>query len=227
MIIYKVTNLVNNKMYIGQTRQKIPSRRFNSHIRESKNSKTTNSFHNAIKKYRKSNFKFEIICCSTNLDDLNYMESYFISLYKSNIKGIGYNLTSGGDCIALNQESIDKMSLTIRNQFKNGRKNWNKGLKYSLGLKTPKIIKDSLSIAAFKRGLTFQNSQSKNVLCIELGLIFKSATKAAIYFNTSQGCISNICRKERNSLKGLHFEYTNIDFNVNVLPDSLYKSGIE
>lgn len=55
MIIYKVTNLINNKIYIGQTRYSLNIRKA-SHLHQSKNNSIV-YFHRAIKKYKKENFK--------------------------------------------------------------------------------------------------------------------------------------------------------------------------
>ena len=53
-IIYKITNKVNNKSYIGQTRQSIQFR-WNKHI----NKKDKTYFHNAIQKYGKTISRFQ------------------------------------------------------------------------------------------------------------------------------------------------------------------------
>lgn len=235
MIIYKITNTINGKIYIGQTRQVKPIERFNRHVRESKGP-TTNYFHSAIRKYGKINFVFDIICCCKTLDDLNYMETYFIKHFNSTNKEFGYNLTTGGDSTEVNLESVKKMQEVIKKQYENGRSPWNKGLKYKAtseswnkglmgyklnhgynvskaltGLKKTEDHRKNLSIAAFNRFLKTKHIQSKNVICLELNIVFKSASQAARYFNTSQGCISNICRGERKSLSGRSFQYTDVE----------------
>lgn len=88
-IIYKITNKVNGKSYIGQTRYTLEFR-WRQHIHKKDNT----YFHNAIRKYGVENFEKEILeeCDYT---DLNKREIYYIAKYDS-FKN-GYNLTIGGD----------------------------------------------------------------------------------------------------------------------------------
>ena len=79
MIIYKATNIINNKVYIGQTIHSL-SHRKSQHI-NSYGRGSHYKFPKAIKKYGKKNFKWEIIYTAKNLDDLNEKEIYFINLY--------------------------------------------------------------------------------------------------------------------------------------------------
>ena len=55
-IIYKITNIINNKVYIGQTVNTI-KQRWNKHC----HSNGCRSLYNAILKYGKENFNIEII----------------------------------------------------------------------------------------------------------------------------------------------------------------------
>lgn len=94
--IYKITNLINNKIYIGQSVN--IERRIGAHFNYafSKGAKEYNTpIHNAIRLYGKENFKWEILkeCTEEELDDL---EIYYIDLYNSTDRNIGYNLTTGG-----------------------------------------------------------------------------------------------------------------------------------
>lgn len=90
--IYKITNKVNNKIYIGQTRVNIEIR-WKEHIRHSKYSKML--IHKAINKYGYNNFSIECLeICS--LEDLDYKEEYYINIYNSTNKTIGYNVSLGG-----------------------------------------------------------------------------------------------------------------------------------
>lgn len=94
MIIYKSTNLINNKVYIGQTIHKLNYRKAR-HIRDSRK-ETKNYFHNAINKYGSENFKWEIICECETLEELNEKEILYIQKYNSTEKKYGYNIAYGG-----------------------------------------------------------------------------------------------------------------------------------
>lgn len=89
--IYKITNIVTNKIYVGKTTIGYLNR-FRSHIKESVNGRTRLS--NSIRKHGIENFKVERICvCPDNL--LNKLEIQFIKQYKS--YEFGYNITKGGE----------------------------------------------------------------------------------------------------------------------------------
>lgn len=88
--IYKITNLVNNKIYIGQTIHTLKYR-FNQHINQNKCTK----LHNAIVKYGKENFIIEEIekVPQSLLDE---REIYWIDFYASTDRNVGYNILKGG-----------------------------------------------------------------------------------------------------------------------------------
>lgn len=88
-IIYKITNKVNNKVYIGQTRYTLEFR-----WRQHQHKKDNTYFHNAIHKYGIENFELEILE-ECDIELLNSKEMFYIAKYDS-FKN-GYNLTIGGD----------------------------------------------------------------------------------------------------------------------------------
>lgn len=86
--IYKVTNKVNGKSYIGQTRNTVEFR-----WRQHYKAKDNKYFHRAIQKYGKENFEVVTLEeCDVNL--LNEREIYYINKYDT--FNNGYNLTKGG-----------------------------------------------------------------------------------------------------------------------------------
>lgn len=94
MIIYKATNLINNKIYIGQTRHSLEKRKRGHIYRSIKNTKVP--FLKAINKYGFENFKWEIIHICDSLDKLNELEIFYIKKYNSTNSLIGYNVSDGG-----------------------------------------------------------------------------------------------------------------------------------
>lgn len=91
MVIYKITNLITGKIYIGQTKHSI-ERRFKQHC--DKLSKST-YLNRSIAKYGVNNFKIQsVVKCNTEAE-LNHREKLCIRLYNT-ISPAGYNLTDGG-----------------------------------------------------------------------------------------------------------------------------------
>lgn len=97
MIIYKITNIKNNKIYIGLTTTKSAQCRFNKHISEAFNTTENRYFLNAIRKHGKDNFKVEQIDFAYTIEELKQKEINYIKLLKSTDRNIGYNLSLGGD----------------------------------------------------------------------------------------------------------------------------------
>lgn len=94
--IYKITNLSNNKIYIGQSINIY--QRYKAHQQYALNPKSreyNTPIHNAIRKYGIQNFQLEILeqCTTEQLDE---KEIYWINYYNSTDRAIGYNLTNGG-----------------------------------------------------------------------------------------------------------------------------------
>ena len=102
MIIYKVTNKINGKCYIGQTRHSLQQRK-NKHLVCVRSGVKTH-FYCAIRKYGEENFDWEIVCSTNNKQHLNELETYYITKYDS-IKN-GYNMVDGGDNNIMDIESV-------------------------------------------------------------------------------------------------------------------------
>lgn len=118
MYIYKVTNNVTGKIYIGQTIRK-PAHRWKSHGRKWDKGYLANS----IRKYGKENFTFEVIACAFTRDYLNELECFFIKKFNC-LAPKGYNLESGGNANkTITQELRDKFSRVHK-----GRIPYNKGI---------------------------------------------------------------------------------------------------
>lgn len=102
MLIYKITNLINNKVYIGQTIRTL-KQRFTQHC-----CRSDSIVGSAIKKYGKENFSVEIIAETDNLEELNKMEVYYIKEFNS-LSPNGYNLDSGGNNKTMHEETKKKI----------------------------------------------------------------------------------------------------------------------
>ena len=76
-IVYKITNKLNGKVYIGQTTEGI-EKRWKRHCGYQINDGTY--FHNAIKKYGAENFTIEIIDKAKNQEELNELEFFYINI---------------------------------------------------------------------------------------------------------------------------------------------------
>ena len=91
--IYKITNKLNNKCYIGQSND--PNRRWDKHKFEasSKYDIGRSAIHDAIRAFGIENFDFSILGW---FDDYNEKEKYYIKHYNSLVPN-GYNIMPGGE----------------------------------------------------------------------------------------------------------------------------------
>ncbi len=121
-VIYKATNKINGKIYIGQTVQSL-NRRVRGHISRSLNNRDSSYFHRAINKYGKENFEWGIISKHNSLEELNRAEIEMIKRY--NTFESGYNLDLGGKGsvgFKHSEKTKNKMSTS-----KKGKRNSNYG----------------------------------------------------------------------------------------------------
>lgn len=106
MIIYKVQNKVNGKIYIGQTRRNLISR-----IDEHTKGKDS-LISKAINKYGLQSFDISVIDSAESIEVLNDKEMEYIALYNCKHPN-GYNLTDGGEgTIGLSEESLEKRRIS-------------------------------------------------------------------------------------------------------------------
>lgn len=107
--IYKITNKINGKSYIGQSTN--IAKRWSHHLAVAQNDKYSQQqwyIHRAIRKYGKENFIFEVLEeCPKEL--LNEREIYWIA--KFDTYNNGYNLTLGGTfcqhlCLKIDQYNL-------------------------------------------------------------------------------------------------------------------------
>lgn len=96
MLIYKITNKVNGKMYIGCTTQRL-TRRWKQHLNGNNYKKKKFALQHAIEKYGAVNFDIEVIETVDSIEIMYEREIFWVAFYKSNVSGIGYNMTKGGD----------------------------------------------------------------------------------------------------------------------------------
>lgn len=189
--IYKHTNLINGKIYIGQT----TANNVNTRWADGKKYKKSILFYKAILKYGWNNFSHEIIEKDIPIEKLNEREIYWIDFYRSYI-GFedcnGYNLTLGGE---------SKHGFIMSDDIKN------KISKSLIGHEvTEKVIKHIIDLNNSRKGLKPKNFEyalskahekcSKKIMCIETKKIFNSKAECAKFYGHSVSWVN--CRLKGN-----------------------------
>lgn len=184
MWIYKITNIQNNKVYIGQTIRPIKDR-FHRHLNDAMNNVLDTHFARAIRKYGADNFIIEVIDEAINQMELNEKEQYWIRYY--NAIENGYNETNainkcGGNTYL--SKTPEEMS----------------------------IIKDKIRMS--KLGGKNPNARKVKMIDLTTGeeKIFNSQQECADYLRLSSHMpISRRCRKETKSPLNNQYQFEYYD----------------
>lgn len=181
MFIYKITNQINGKFYIGQTIYEI-NERMRQHIYTALRRKTKTALYNAIRKYGPENFTIEEIDGANSLSELNYLETHYI--YKFNtLAPNGYNLSSGGGNNRTHESTKKKISKALK-----GRK---------IGKYHIDCLVDRCSIKVYQYDLDGNFIKS-----------WKSAIEAARKLEIGNSEINKCCKNQRKSCGGFMWSLT-------------------
>jgi len=202
-IVYCHTNKINNKKYIGITKQN-PSNRWGSrgqgYIESPK-------FYNAILKYGWDNFSHEILYTGLSQEEACKIEQQLIKKYNTINDNFGYNMTTGGEKhYHFTKETIQKLS-----KQKIGEKN------PQYGTHRTEEEKEHLRQSMREIGKNSGN-HCKKVKCIETNIIYYSCKEAAR--NTGTGNIkqathiADVCNKKRSKCNNYSWEWV-IDNDIN------------
>ena len=114
--IYIIKNIVNSKVYIGQTRTSV-EQRWKEHLRHAQYGDQV--INKAMRKYGINKFYIETLeICSIEL--LDYREMYYIDLYDSTNKSKGYNVSIGGNTPRFKRKVLsisDLVDLYVNKKF--------------------------------------------------------------------------------------------------------------
>lgn len=116
--IYKIQNIVNQKVYIGQTLDR-PETRWHRHLSEINNYMNFYPLYADMRNFGIINFSFQVVETNIPIDLLDAKEIYYISHYKSFYLDGGYNLTRGGQC-SKSSKLTELQVLSIINRIRNG-----------------------------------------------------------------------------------------------------------
>jgi len=196
VLVYKITNILNGKSYIGQTIKSLKTR-WSNHCKDSSHCAVLLS---AIRKYGKGNFSISVIGEYTNIEDLNSAEEYFIELYQT-LAPNGYNIRPGGNYSSQSEETKKKMS-----EAASGDKNfW-----FGKSLSKEHKLKISQALKGRKNPNNGNNGGSKRVVCNETGKIFVSISDASRNTGVDRARIRRQLDKKTKSYRcPFTFQYVN------------------
>lgn len=107
--IYKLTNLVNGKVYVGQTRYKL-ERRWQGHVRSALSGRMAcRVMQAALRKYGPGAFSRTVLCTARTQEEANTREAEWIQILGCRVPD-GYNLSPGGGVKGAHPETRKLMS---------------------------------------------------------------------------------------------------------------------
>ena len=202
--VYMHKNKINDKVYIGITKQKI-----NSRWRKGKGYKNC-KFRNAIDKYGWDNFEHIILYENLTEKDACKKEIELINKYNS-IKN-GYNILKGGNLsnkgIHFTEEHKQKIGIANKGE-RNGMygKTHTKENKNIIKEKTKKQWLNEEYKQKMKHIVKYEKNRFTKVICLETNEIFFSIKEASRKYNLRSQNISKCCRGLRNKCGNLHWRY--------------------
>ena len=154
MIIYKTTNLIKNKIYIGYDTKNNPEYLGSGIL-----------INRAIKKYGRENFKKDVIDFAATNEELCLKEIFWINFYNSQDPEIGYNIASGGfggDTFTYN---VNKEEIRQKNSDGHkGKDPWNKGKKGIYSEETKRKMSESkIGKPSWSKGKTFSEAHCRHI----------------------------------------------------------------
>lgn len=228
--IYKITNILNNKIYIGQTIRQ-PSLRWNEHKSESlcPTSKHGRLYHLhcAIRKYGVDSFIFEVIDeCPDN--ERFRVETKYILKYQSNDPQKGYNyVVEGSGRTPYSSQKIKELwekgfSRNEIAEILNAQPLTISSRLHQLGVSHEEVVNR-------KKKEKWSEWQSKPVIQYSLDGTFikewNSATECSSY-GYLQSAVSNVCRQEQYSAYGFLWKYKDDERNIQQWVDNYNKRNI-
>ncbi len=157
--IYLITNLINNKIYVGQTNN--PSLRWSQHRSNAKYNRGKQVITRAITKYGDNNFTFEVIASCKEQEGADKTEEEIINQYDSRNPSKGYNIDAGGNTTPRTVEVLKKISDALK-------KHYHENESHMKGKRLSDEWKESLSKAAIGKigtntGKKFNNEWKDNI----------------------------------------------------------------
>ena len=210
-IIYKAENIHNGKVYIGATSKNLEARK-KDHVKKSKKGKRY-AFQHKIATYGADAFKWEQIDTASTIDELAKKEKEYI--LKFNSKEAGYNADCGGG-IQKTVYQYDISTKKVVEKFSNLT-----DAAAVINLKKQDLSKVCLSINKISKGFVWSYSSSfpKHIndnrrkvvhqLTMEGEFVseFESVSEASKQTGCNKTSIAKVCRGERKSSGGYHWEY--------------------
>lgn len=192
--VYKITNTITNKIYIGITNQGSGTR-YRKHWYDARTGDPC-PIHRSMAKYGEENFKLEIIDFADTYEELKEKEKYWIKYYDSNNREKGYNLTEGGDGTFgrfHSEETKEKIRQKAigRKASEETKKKMSEQRKGKFTERAKKHLLDIVDMGKRKVTVSFLNENKEIINTVTYDSIIECSTNLKLHRGTITRAISN------------------------------------
>lgn len=217
-LVYKHTNIINGKVYIGMTGRSME-------IRWKSGYPNNAHFNRAIRQFGENAFEHEVIAEQLTKDEAEALERKLIAECDSTNPQNGYNIELGGNHNGKHSQStLEKMSKaqkgrTFTKEHRNKMSESHKGK--TLPKNVIEGIRQRMMGNTYTKGITLTEEHKKKisesckgkggkkVICINDGKIYNTITEAAKNYELKRHSVLNLCRGETKKIRNsdLQFAY--------------------
>lgn len=231
--IYQIRNLINGKVYIGSSVNM--KQRKKQHFKKLKQQKHCNpKLQNAYNKYGEDNLVFEVVEIVLDKTILIEREQYYIDTL--NAVNEGYNIcpTAGNTLgLKLSEEARYNIGraqykpvvcLETKQVYASVLEATNKCLKRNKGSAIAQCCRgtqitaggyhwrhkedyDKLTDTEIRQIILYNPNPKRNILCVELNIIYESIATASKILNISRSAINHCCNGRKKTAGGYHWKY--------------------
>lgn len=194
--VYLWTNTINNKKYVGTTKQKSLEARAG---RQGEGYRGSPRFYNAIRKYGFQNFKGQILADNLDKEQASLLEKHYIDKYASMNPQFGYNLHQGGfpQRQFSDQDRCKRISDTLKKQRGNAQY---RDIMRSRSLKMWSDPKKRQTILK-KRAGKYAGKPRIRTYCLQTSQILQDLGKLAAFVGKHKSSVSLILKKAKQTNK--------------------------
>lgn len=227
--IYKITNLINNKPYIGKTGKTL-EKRWKEHYYEARRwQKCTDTgtafgynsrLYPAMAKYGYENFKIQLLEEVSSIKEMNQREQDWIDFYDS--RNTGYNIAAGGHggfflgC-KHTPEALEKLRIAstgrkLSPEARASAANNRRGKKVSAEgrerMRQAKLGKKTGSHSA-EWNKRISEGQVNEIICVETATVYRNIAEASRQTGITASALANCLMGRSKTSGGYHWKYKN------------------
>jgi group I intron endonuclease len=216
--VYQHINVINNKKYIGITKQNIESRWGINGV----NYKNSPRFYNAILKYGWDNFLHEVIYTNLSKEDACKKEIELIKEYRTQEKEYGYNILEGGNHSSMPKEIREYMSKVMmgnqngkgkvcseekKKKISEAQKGKTLSEEHRRNISNAKKGKSHKPISEEARKKIADKHKKKKVLCVTNNTVYESIQECVRQLNIEATSVCAVCKGKHKHHKNMIFQY--------------------